>query len=93
MLDAHELLEEVGHVDGQLGTTVDHVHRPVRGDVLLKDLCLLDDGNHVAGGEPQLVGPHQQLERPLVDTNWRLIFLNHFVGKLRLVLVGLCEDR
>ena len=45
VLDAHELLEEVGHVDGQLGTTVDHVNRPVRGHVLLKDLGLLHYGD------------------------------------------------
>ena len=42
---AHELLEEVGHVDGQLGATVDHLHSPVGGQLLLKDLCLPHHGD------------------------------------------------
>ena len=45
VLDAHELLEEVGHVDGQLGAPVDHLHGAVGGHLLLQDLGLLHHGD------------------------------------------------
>ena len=42
--------------------------------------CLLDNRNHLAGGEAHLIRPHHELERLFVNTHRRLVVLNHFEG-------------
>ena len=77
VLDTHDLLEQVGSFNVELGSSVDNVDAGGLVNLLVDDLRFLDDGNHLAGGEPHLVGHHDQLEGLLVDTNGRLVVLNH----------------
>ena len=77
VLDTHDLLEQVGSFNVELGSSVDNMDAGGLVNLLVDDLRFLDDGNHLAGGEPHLVGHHDQLEGVLVDTNGRLVVLNH----------------
>ena len=77
VLDTHDLLEQVGSFNVELGSSVDDVDAGGLVNLLVDDLRFLDDGNHLASGEPHLVGHHDQLEGLLVDTNGRLVVLNH----------------
>ena len=45
--------------------------------ILTDDFCFLDDGYHITGGEPELVGHHEQLEGILVDPHRGLVLLHH----------------
>merc|ERR1719317_512488 len=65
-INTHQLLQQVGSFNVQLSPPVDHMHCLVRRQVLLHYLCLLDDGDHVTGWEPHLVGCHEKLERIFV---------------------------
>jgi len=78
VVHTHDLLQQVRRFDGKFGSAVNDVEAVGLVDILLHDLRLLDDGDHVAGGESHLVGLHDQLKRLLVDPNRRLILLNHF---------------
>ena len=77
VVDAHDLLQEVGGFDEQFGSAVNDVKSVDFVDVLVDDFGLFDDRDHLAGRKPHLVGLHHQLERLLVDSDRRLILLNH----------------